>query len=87
MDQTRIKPKRRLRFQRPWDRGDHIFTVTSIALIVFLIIAGFGAWIFWQFGGSCGEAVSSVLKCSLTRWQKSETAIASCIARVKEYRS
>jgi hypothetical protein len=52
MDQTRIKPKRRLRFQRPWDRGDHIFTVTSIALIVFLIIAGFGAWIF----GNSGEA-------------------------------
>jgi hypothetical protein len=36
------KPKRQT---RPWERSDRAFTVASLALIVFLAIAGFSAWI------------------------------------------
>jgi hypothetical protein len=30
---------------RPWERSDHAFTMVSIALFIFMMIAGFGAWI------------------------------------------
>jgi hypothetical protein len=52
MDKTRIKPKRRTILSRPWDRADHRFTIASLALMVFMVVAGFGAWIF----GNSGEA-------------------------------
>jgi hypothetical protein len=44
MDKTRIKPNQRTILSRPWDRADHGFTIASIALMVFMMIAGLGAW-------------------------------------------
>jgi hypothetical protein len=43
MRKTRIEPKRQT--TRPWQQSDRAFAVTSVALIVFLAVAGIGAWI------------------------------------------
>jgi hypothetical protein len=46
MEETRIKPERRTSLRRPWERGDHAFSLVSIAVILFMVIAGFAAWMF-----------------------------------------
>jgi hypothetical protein len=50
------EPKRQVRPWRPWERADHNFTVISVALMVFFLVAGFGAWIL---NGSGAAAVNA----------------------------
>ena len=45
MKEIRIKQKHQTRSWRRWDRADHAFTVGSVALIIFMVIAGLGAWV------------------------------------------
>jgi hypothetical protein len=33
------------RKSQPWERADHWFGIATFALIGFMVIAGFGAWI------------------------------------------
>jgi hypothetical protein len=39
------KPKR---ISQRWRRGDHYFAVATTALMVFLLVAGLGAWLLDQ---------------------------------------
>jgi hypothetical protein len=46
MEETRINENSERDCVRRWDRADHAFTVASVALIISMVIAGLGAWIF-----------------------------------------
>jgi hypothetical protein len=45
-------------------RADRLFAVASIALMVFMVVAGFGAW---MFGNSRADAVDSPARHSTVR--------------------
>jgi hypothetical protein len=49
MRKTKNKTKRQT---KPWERPDHAFTLASLALLVFLAIAGLGAWIAHNSGSA-----------------------------------
>jgi hypothetical protein len=46
MAKTGIKLKRFARYRARSDRRDHTFTIASVALMLFFVVAGCGAWMF-----------------------------------------